>query len=768
MSTNLIAQTYTVSGYVYDGENGESLIGAELYIAQDPTIGVVTNSYGYYAISLPVGEYELIVRYVGHQDYRKQIDLTENTKMDIVLHQGYLLETLEVSAKSKDENVESTDMGTVAIQLDKIKKLPALMGEVDLLKTIQLLPGVLSTGEGSSGFNVRGGSVDQNLVLLDEAVVYNSGHMFGFFSVFNPDALKNSTLIKGGMPAQFGGRISSVLDVQMREGNAKYYEAQGGIGLVSSRLTVEGPIVSDRSSFLLSARRTYLFDLIQAGIKGTEFEGTNYYFYDLNSKINYKINDNNRLFASGYFGRDVLKFNIKDRDFGLNVPYGNATATMRWNHVFSDRLFSNTSLIFNNYQFEFNGSEDDISFTLFSGIRDWNIKYDLDYFINSQHHVKTGVNYIYHKLTPNVFQGKSDTVVFESILEPKYAHEGAIYVADQFEVTERISVNAGLRYSTLWQYGPYTSTIDHRVFDRGELVKTYGGLEPRLSLRWSIRPTTSIKASYNRNQQYIHLVSNSSSSLPTDVWVSSTELVKPQIGDQWAVGIFKNLSKSQLKTSLEFYYRSMKNQIDYRDSYVDNASQDIELDFVFGRGYAYGAELFIEKTEGRLTGWLAYTYSKSRRRFDEIEEGRTYAPVFDRTHDLSIVSTYHLSDYFQLSGTLVYATGRPYTPLSHIYFIDQRPRKAYGPRNSQRLESYHRMDLALTYTPKPQIERSFTSSWTLSIYNLYNRKNTLFLDYDFEIEEDSITVEAYKYALFPIIPTVTWNFHWKSKKYDTK
>lgn len=757
---------HTVSGYVYDKESGETVIGAAIYLKSDPGIGVVSNAYGYYALTLPAGEQTIEVSYIGFDAMSRTIQLTENTKLDFSLTSGITIETVEITAEEEDENVSSTEMGTVDLQVDQIKKLPALFGEIDILKTIQLLPGVLSSGEGSSGFNVRGGGVDQNLVLLDEAVVYNSGHLFGFFSVFNADAIKSTTLIKGGMPANYGGRIASVLDVQMKDGNTNYYQADGGIGLIASRLTLQGPIQKNKSSFLFSGRRTYLFDLAQSSIENTDFAGTNYYFYDLNGKVNYTFSERDRIYLSGYFGRDVLRFNIKDRDILLNLPYGNATATLRWNHVFSDRLFSNLSLIYNDYDFTFDGSQDDFKFKLFSGIRDWNGKLDFDYFFNQVHTFKAGLNYTYHKLTPSSFEGQAGDLTFESQLRPKYGHEAAVYLSDEINISRAIKLTAGVRYSLFTQVGPYVSSFDQRVYEKGDVVKTYTGFEPRLSTRISIDGSTSLKASFNRNYQYLHLVSNSTSTLPADVWVPSTERVKPQIGDQYAIGIFKNFAKNKYEASVEVYYRDMKNQLDYRESYVDNASQDVELDFVFGAGEAYGAEFYVNKAKGRMTGWLAYTWSRSRRWFDEIESGRKYAPVYDRTHDLSIVATYDLSKKLDLSSTFVFGTGRPFTPIAGIYFIDQRTRLYYGPRNSERLEDYHRLDVSLTYTPKPDAVKRFHSSWTLSIYNIYNRKNTLFLDTDFEINNEAnyIEAQASKFAIFPIIPSITWNFKWKSKK----
>jgi hypothetical protein len=763
-------ERYTFSGYVYDSENDETIIGASIVLRDSAGVGTVTNNYGFYSITLASGTYAFKCLSLGFDEQELVVNLNQDVKQDFYLTEGITIETIEVFAEEEDKNISSTNMSSVKLPVENIKRIPALFGEIDILKTIQLLPGVLSVGEGSSGFNVRGGSVDQNLVLLDEAVVYNSGHLFGFFSVFNADALKNTTLLKGGMPANYGGRISSVLDVQMKEGNSKYYEVNGGIGLISSRITAEGPIVKEKSSFLVSARRTYMFDIAQPAVDQTDFKGTNYFFYDLNTKINYKLSDKDRFFLSGYFGRDVLKFKVDDRDLSFEMPYGNSTATLRWNHIFNDRLFMNTSMIYNDYDFTFKGAQDDFEFSLFSGIRDWNIKVDLDYYHNLRHSIKAGINYTYHKLTPNRFEGGDDEVEFESFLDPKYGHEVALYFGDEIKISKGVHVNAGLRYSIFVQTGPYDSPVDDRFYKKGEHVVTYSNPEPRLSSRFTINKSTSIKASYTWNYQYLHLVSNSTSSLPADVWVPSTQLVKPQKGIQYALGLFKNFMNNKLEGSVEVYYRDLDNQLDYRDDYVDNASQDVELDFVFGKGEAYGIEFLLRKPRGRLNGWFGLTLAKSDRWFDEIEESRRFPAVYDREVDISLVANYRISEKLDIGTTFVYGSGRPFTPISGIYFIEQQPRLYYGARNSERLEPYHRMDLGLTYTPNPNSTSNFSSTWTFSIYNIYNRKNTLFLDTDFEINETAgyTAAKASKFSIFPMIPSVTWNFRWNSKKRNEK
>jgi len=758
--------SFTISGYVTDMESGETLIGANVYLKENSGKGTLTNAYGFYSLTFPEGSYTLVFSYLGYQNQEFVIDLKQDQRVNIELSEGILMDEVVVTAEEEDSNVKSTEMGTVTLAVEKIKKLPALLGEVDILKAIQLLPGVLSAGEGNAGFYVRGGGPDQNLVLLDEAVVYNSGHLLGFFSVFNADAIKNTTLIKGNMPAYYGGRVSSVVDVQMKDGNDKYFQVDGGIGLIASRLTVQGPILKERTSFIASARRTYALDLAQPFINNTSFAGTNYYFYDINAKINHRFSDKDRLYLSTYFGRDVLNFNSNTRGFTFNLPYGNETATLRWNHLFSEKLFMNVSAIYNAYEFRFGGSQDQFSVDVFSGVRDYNGKIDFDYYLNPQHHLKWGFNYTFHKLTPNIAEAQSDDVTFSNDLDPKYGHEGALYAQDEFKLNRRWSVNYGLRFSWFTQVGPYTSSITGREYGNLEPVKTYTGWEPRISGRFVVDPNTSIKAGFSMNYQYLHLVSNSGSTLPADIWVPSSELVEPQIGLQYAIGYFRNFDDNQYETSIEAYYKDLRQQIDYEESYVQNIAEEVETQFVFGTGESYGIELFFKKRKGRLNGWIGYTLSRTTRTFPDIKNGESYPAIYDRTHDLSVVVNYELSRKWELGGVFVYGTGNTFTPIRSLYFIEQNLNIEYGPRNSARLQDYHRVDFSATYTPKVDSEKAFQSSWTFSVYNMYNRLNPFFLYYDLDVEPDSgeATATAFKVSLFPIIPSVTWNFSWKQKK----
>jgi hypothetical protein len=761
-------EKYTISGYVKDAATGESLIGANIYIKEAPAIGAITNTYGFFSLSIESGRYTVVVSYLGYQSYEESIDLDRDIRFNVELNEGNnVIDEVVISAKEQSRNVEGTEMGQVELSIEQIRSIPAFLGEVDIIKAIQLLPGVSSVGEGNSGFYVRGGGPDQNLVLLDEAVMYNTGHLFGFFSVFNPDAIKNTTLIKGGMPPEYGGRISSVLDVQMKEGNDRRFAVEGGIGLIASRLTAEGPIIPGKASFLVSARRTYALDLAQPFINQTSFAGTNYYFYDFNAKVNYRFSDKDRLFLSGYFGRDVFAFKSAQRDFSVKIPYGNETATLRWNHLFSPRLFMNVTGVYNAYNFDFEGGQGDFVFRLYSGIRDWSAKVDWDYFPAPEHRIKWGINYTFHKMTPNTAEATNGEVDFSSGFEPKYAHESAVYIQDEWKINPRLSVLGGLRYSWFAQSGPYVSKIDSTVYDGAfDIAKVYDGLEPRLLVNYKLSSVDAVKVGVTRSNQYIHLVSNSTSTLPTDVWVPSTEIVKPQIGIQYAIGYFRNFARDKYEASVEVYYKDMLNQLDYREFYVENVSNELEDEFVYGTGYAYGAEFFLRKNRGPLTGWLGYTWSRSWRQFPDIENGRTFPAIFDRPHDISIVAQYALSRKWELGGVFVYGSGRNFTPVESIFFIENQLNIEYGSRNSVRLDDYHRIDFSATYTPKPDAEGRFASSWTFSVYNAYNRRNPFFTYTAFEtdLESGTASASAYKVSLFTIIPSVTWNFSWKSKK----
>ena len=661
-------------------------------------------------------------------------------------------------------------MGKFVLPIEQIKVIPAFLGEVDLLKTIQLLPGVRNAGEGSAGIYVRGGGPDQNLIMLDDAIVYNSGHLFGFFSIFNSDAIKNVSLIKGGMPAQYGGRLSSVLDISMKEGNDKKFQVEGGIGLIASRISIQGPIKKNKASFIISARRTYIDAIAKPFVKSSsQFYGSGYYFYDLNAKMNYRFSEKDRLYISGYFGRDVFDFVNGKRSLNVNIPWGNATGTIRYNHVFNKRLFGNTSLVFNNYNFSFQAAQSNFKIKLASGIRDITLKQDFDLYPFTGHKVKFGGLYTYHKFTPSVVSGTQDTVVFKpQNAQAKFAHEAAVYVQDDWEVSDKIKINAGLRYSWFQQIGPYNiyttdangNHTDSTVFKSGQGVKTYGGLEPRFTLRYGINDETSFKASVTRNLQYIHLVSNSGSTLPTDLWVPSTYKVKPQISWLYAAGLFKNFKENMYETSVELYYKRMQNQIEYQEGYTPNTLEDTENFFTFGRGWSYGSEFFINKTKGRLTGWIGYTLSYTWRKFPKLNFGEKYPAKYDRRNDLSVVALYELTKRWKLSATFVYGSGNATTLPQRFYLVNGVLTQEYSRINEYRLPAYHRLDFAAIYSPKKNDTRKWKSEWVFSIYNVYSRKNPYFIYFDQSgsAYDGTLKVQGKQVSLFPIIPAVTWNF----------
>ncbi len=769
-SVFLFAQNkYTISGYIKDAASGETLIGASLYLKSDLGVGATTNLYGFYSLTLEEGIHALKVSYMGFQDYEVEVNLIEDTKLNINLSEGMMMKEIVVTDERKDENIESTEMGTVELDVDQIKKMPALLGEIDILKTIQLLPGVLSAGEGNAGFYVRGGGPDQNLILLDEAVVYNTGHLFGFFSVFNADAIKNTTLIKGSMPANYGGRLSSVVDIQMKDGNDQRFALDGGIGLIASRLTLQGPIIKDKSSFLISGRRTYAFDIAQPLLNKTDFAGTNYFFYDLNTKFNYRFSDKDRFFFSGYFGKDVLNYVSNNRGFSFKMPWGNTTATLRWNHLFSDKLFVNTSLIYNDYDFGAEGEQSDFKFKLTSGVKDWNGKVDFDFYPSPNHRVQFGLNYTYHTFTPNSASAVSGDIDFENGSKKKFAHESAIYIMDDWKINNRLSANIGLRGSMFSQVGPYVNSDSSRVYKKLEPVKRYLGMEPRLSMKYKLTASSSIKGGIALTNQFIHLVVSSTSTLPTDLWVPSTEKVKPQIGLQYALGYFQNFADNMFESSVEVYYKDLRNQIEYAESYVPDLTTDEEDEFVFGRGRSYGAEFFFKKRKGKLNGWIGYTISKTYRYFDDIDNGNPFPAKYDRTHDLSIVASYDLNKTWSLSSTFVYGTGNAFTVPESFYFINFQLNARYGPRNASRLDAYHRLDFAATCNLKAKKNKPFQSSLTFSVYNIYNRKNTFLVYYDPQSDavSGSLDLKAYKVSLFPVIPAITYNFKWRQKKKET-
>ncbi|WP_223599121.1 TonB-dependent receptor [Chryseobacterium sp. GVT01B] len=757
-STLAIAQqTYSVSGTVKDKKNGELLIGVSVKVSEDPSINVTANEYGFYSLSLPAGTYTVIISNPGYKDFEQQIKVDQNMKLDLPLlpqeETTKAIDEVVVTAVKKDKNLTSAQMGAETLNIKSIEKLPVLFGEKDVMKTIQLLPGIKSNGEGSSGFSVRGGATDQNLILLDEAPVYNASHLLGFFSTFNSDALKDASIIKGNSRAQYGGRLSSVLDVKMKDGNNKDYNLNGGIGLISSRLSVEGPIQKEKSSFIVSGRRTYA-DLFLKTNK--DYKDNKLYFYDLNLKANYQINENNRIYLSGYFGRDVL--GLGDT---FNTDWGNTTATLRWNSIISSKLFSNTSFIYSNYDYKISLKNDDTVFDLNSKIRDWNLKQDFTWFAGNKHSVRFGLQSIYHTLTPSSASG---TTVSSFPRNPRYSWENAVYINDDFKATEKLTINYGVRlaiFSVLGgdTFNTYENGVltDSKFLEKGKFGKTYVNPEPRISANYRINEVSSVKGGYSRNTQNLHLLSNSNSGNPTDQWIGSSYTVKPEIADQISVGYSRNFNNNNYELNAEVYYKSMKNQIDFKNGAQIgfDAGSDVESELLFGKGRAYGLELIAKKKSGKLTGWISYTLSKTERKINGINNNEWYNARMDKTHDLSIVATYQLNPKWSFSGLFVYSTGNAVTFPTGKYELNGQTIFQYSNRNADRMPAYHRMDLSATY--EPTSNKRFRGSWTFGIYNLYGRENAYTINFEDNPDRPG-TTRAMQTSLFRWVPNITYNF----------
>ncbi|HYC40673.1 MAG TPA: TonB-dependent receptor [Chitinophagaceae bacterium] len=765
---------FSLNGYVRDSLTGETISGATVGVFDRRAGGqlraVLSNSYGFYSLTLDAGLYSVNVSHVAYIGDSVNVDLRANQSFNFnLVSRAAAVQEVVVYSRRRDSHVRSSQMSRVDLTITQIRGIPALLGEIDPLKAIQLVPGIRNAGEGNAGFYVRGGGPDQNLILLDDAVVYNTGHLFGFFSIFNPDAIKSLSLVKGGMPAQYGGRISSVVDISMKEGNLNEPQVDGGIGAIASRFSFQGPLKKDKASFILSGRRTYVDALVKPFIReSSPFFGSGYYFYDLNAKVNYRFSEKDRIYLSGYFGRDVFEFRNARRSFRTSIPWGNSTATFRWNHVFNRRLFSNSTVVYNDYRFRFSAAQDNFQIGLSSGIRDLSLKTDLDYFPFPKHRLKFGGLVTYHKFIPNVVSGRQDSIVFTPNNEDiKYAMETALYVQDDWEISPKLKMNYGLRWSRFAQVGPYTvyvrdanqNKIDSTVYGRFEKVKGYGGLEPRVTLRYLLNESTSLKASVTRNLQYIHLVSNAATTLPTDLWVPSTYVVRPQLGWLYAAGLFRNFMNNMFETSIEIYYKDMRQQIEYAEGYTPSLS-DPEREFVFGKGWSYGSELFLQKLRGRLTGWFGYTLSWTWRKFSDLNEGEKYPAKYDRRHDLSVVTNYELNPKWRLGAVFVFGTGNAITLPERFYFISGTLTQEYSGLNQYRMKSYHRLDLAATFTPQPRKKRRIASYWVFSIYNAYSRLNPYFIYFDQvgSAQNGDLRVEARQVSLFPVLPAVTWNF----------
>ncbi len=754
---NVSAQkNYTFNGIVTDNGTGETLIGASVSISGNKKSSTSTNAYGFFSISVPPGNYKVAISYVGYQSFSKEIEITADLRLDVKLLSGNELDEVVVTGERRNNNVSNPQMGIEKLNVKDIKNIPVLFGERDILKTLQLLPGIKSAGEGNSGFYVRGGSTDQNLILLDEAPVYNASHLLGFFSTFNSDAIKDVTVYKGGMPAQYGGRLASVLDIKMNDGNKKNYTYEGGIGLISSRLKVEGPLKQDKSSFMISGRRTYA-DAFLAFAPDTSIRNNTLYFYDLNAKANYQVNEKNTLFLSGYFGRDRLGLS---NTFGFE--WGNATGTLRWNHLFSNRLFSNTSLIYSNYNYVIENLLEGNDFKVNSSIRDFNLKQDLQYAINN-HALKFGINAIHHTISPGKLSSSSASSVNETTIQNRKGVELAAYISDEYKVNNKLNLVYGLRLSSFSLFGPGDfktydingDETDSKKFNAGEIVKSYLNLEPRFSIAYQLSDARSIKGSYTRNTQNLHLMSNSTSTSPTDLYIMNSNNTKPEIADQVAAGYFSNFKNDAFEFSAEVYYKWMQNQIEYRSGTDLRGNQNVEADLIYGDGRAYGVELFLKKRFGDFNGWVGYTLSRTERQFDQIDNNRWFLAKQDRLHDLSLVGIYKASKRWTLSSTFVYSTGNAVTFPSGKYQLNGSAVYYYTEKNGYRTPDYHRLDFSATLEGKPN--KKFQSSWSFGIYNLYNRKNAFSIDFR-DDPDDAGRTQAVQTSLFGIIPSVTWNF----------
>ena len=767
--------TYSISGILKDQSNGETLLGATIFL-KGTTIGTTTNEYGFYSLTAPKGTYTLLVSYLGYTSIEKEIVLDSNINFNAELQENasQLEEVVIKAEESKKVNLRTPQMSVAKLSSQTIKQMPAVMGEVDVIKSLQMLPGVSNAGEGASGFNVRGGAEDQNLVLLDEAIIYNASHLFGFFSVFNTDAIKDIKLYKGGIPSRFGGRASSVLDIRQKDGNSKTFKLTGGIGAISSRLALEGPTFKDKGSFLLAGRASYA-NIFLALVDNENRAG----FYDLNLKTNYELSDRNKLFLSAYFGND----NFELSNFFTN-SYGNLSGNLRWNHIFNNKLFSNLSLIYSRYNYALDINARGIDWK--SDIDNYNLKYDLRYYLNSTIKLDFGVSGIYYNFNPGELKPLNNTSGINFFkLDNKYAFEAGVYVGLEHKISDKLTTQYGIRYSYFNRLGQqtlnnyednlpviYNSNLDiyeradpisETTYDRGQSIADFGNFEPRLALAFQLNENSALKTSYNRMAQYLHLISNTTSATPLDVWAPSGKFIDPQIANQFAIGYFRNFKDNMFSVEAEAYYKTIDNRVDYIDGAELIAQNTIETEILVGESRAYGLELLLRKNQGKFTGWLAYTLSKSEQRTPGgaagglgINDGKWYNTPWDRTHDISLTGSYKLNDKWRFSTNFAFQTGRPVTYPNGQFQYNGLSIPTYSQRNADRLPAYHRLDISATLTPWKNTSRIWQGEWVFGIYNIYNRKNAASIN--FGQNQTTGVNEATRTAIFGIIPSISYNF----------
>ena len=752
LSTTSLAQDKVVlSGTVKDSQTGESIIRAIIRVKELPNIGVFSNEYGFYSISLAKGNYTISVSQVGYEMYTNNIQIDSSIINNIQLSANNLLKEVVVESSKKNNNLTKAQMGTETLNMVAISKVPVIFGEKDILKTLQLLPGVKSAGEGNSGYYVRGGAADQNLILLDEAPVYNASHLLGFFSTFNSDAIKDATLIKGNSPAIYGGRLSSVLDVKMKEGNNKDYVVNGGLGLISSRVSIEGPIQNDKSSFILSGRRTYADMFLKATEK---FKDNILYFYDLNMKANYTINAKNKIYLSGYFGKDEL--GLGDT-FGID--WGNKTGTIRWNKIMSNKLFLNTSLIYSDYNYNVKLKNGETNFNINSNIKDVNLKQDYTFYADPKNNLRFGFNTILHTITPSTFSG---TVTNSLSKQGRNGLENAIYLSNNYKPNNDLSLDVGLRVSAYTLMGG----DDYNIYSNGNVQstiklakssfgKTYINPEPRFTLNYRITDQNSFKAGYARNVQHLHILSNSTASSPSDQWIGNSYNIKPEISDQYSVGYVNTLNQNMFEMSTELYYKNLQNQLDYVDGAEVNTLADVESALLYGVGRAYGFEWLLKKKEGLFTGWVSYTLSKTERKIDGINQNNWYNAKQDRTHDIAVVGIYTINSKWSVSGVFVYNTGDAVTFPTGKYAFQGQTLYQYASRNANRMPDNHRLDISVTYDKKRK--KKIQESWNFSLYNVYGRENAYRITFQDDPNNLSRT-QIIQTSLFRWVPSITYQF----------